>query len=91
MPEPVGISAFARLAPRAIASQVMGIWFLRGSLAGLLVGAAGSAYEEIPLTVNFGITTLTVAVAGVLLVCLTPTIRRLMKPAAESPFIPDPS
>lgn len=81
---PVGISAFARLAPRAVASQVMGVWFLRGSIAGLLAGAAGSAYEDVSLVVNFSTTAIVVSGVGVLLVFLTPMIRRFMASPSDA-------
>lgn len=74
---PVGISAFARLAPQSIVSQVMGIWFLRGAIAGLLAGAAGGAYNKIPLAINFGLTAVVVTGIGFLIIALTPVIKRL--------------
>ena len=75
---PVGVAAFARLAPRKIASQMMAVWFMKGAIAGLLAGMAGGAYKKIPLALNFGISTAVLAAGGILLMVLGPWIRRLI-------------
>lgn len=73
---PVGISAFARLSPQKVVSQMMGIWFLKGSLAGLMASAAGGAYDKIPLEWNFGTSAIILTLVGIVLLCFGPFVRR---------------
>jgi POT family proton-dependent oligopeptide transporter len=75
---PVGLAAFARLAPARIASQMMGIWFLNDSLASLMAGAAGGAYEHVSLATNFLWTAVGSLIVAAALVLTTPYIKRLM-------------
>ena len=78
---PVGLSAVTKLAPARLASQTMGIWFLATSLgnllAGLLAGGMSSA-NAAGMPAQFLHVALIAAGGGLLLLALSPFIRRLM-------------
>ncbi|MBA2430704.1 MAG: peptide MFS transporter [Chthoniobacterales bacterium] len=86
---PVGLSAMNRLAPRHMASLIMGTWFFASAAgnfaAGLIAAATGSGAVEgeaaaakgIVLDVYSRIGWVTVGV-GVVLLLLSPFVRRLM-------------
>ncbi len=78
---PVGLSAVTKLAPARLASQTMGIWFLATSLgnlfAGLLAGGMSSA-NAAGMPAQFLQVALTAGGGGLLLLILSPLIRRLM-------------
>ena len=86
---PVGLSAMNRLAPRHMASLIMGTWFFASAAgnfsAGLIAAATGSgaiegeaaAAKEIVLSVYSRIGWVTVGV-GVIMLVVAPFVRRLM-------------
>ncbi|MEU4806783.1 peptide MFS transporter [Actinosynnema sp. NPDC023587] len=75
---PVGLSATTKLAPRAFASQTMGLWFL-ASAAGQGVGAiVVRFYSEENAQVYFGVLGGAAIVFGLLLALGTNNIRKLM-------------
>ena len=78
---PVGLSAVTKLAPARLASQTMGIWFLATSLgnllAGLLAGGMSSA-NAAGMPAQFLHVALIAGGGGLLLLALSPFIRRLM-------------
>ena len=82
---PVGLSAMNRLAPRHLASLIMGAWFymtavgnfVAGKIGEATGGESGVATKEGTLAVYDRIGWITIAVAVVVLV-LSPMVRRLM-------------
>lgn len=81
---PVGLSLVTKLAPRAYAGQMMGIWFMSISLgnliAGLIAGIASGGTEEglAAMPNQFIIIVYTVVGSAVLLFLLTPLIKKMM-------------
>lgn len=81
---PVGLSLVTKLAPRAYAGQMMGIWFMSISLgnliAGLIAGIASGGTEEglAAMPNQFMIIVYTVVGSAILLFLLTPLIKRMM-------------
>ncbi|HJU83506.1 MAG TPA: peptide MFS transporter [Holophagaceae bacterium] len=75
---PVGLSTVSKLAPARYAGLMMGVFFFAIGAGNLLAGLAGSISDRMkPATlfsVQFGITTL----MAVVLVILTPRIKRMM-------------
>jgi POT family proton-dependent oligopeptide transporter len=78
---PVGLSSVTKLAPRKLAGQMMGIWFLATSLGNLLAGLLAGEFKADTLqqwpTLYLKIVILP-AVAGVVLIVLARPIKRLM-------------
>ncbi|MFD1419181.1 peptide MFS transporter [Companilactobacillus keshanensis] len=79
---PVGLSATTKLAPKAFASQMMGMWFLADS-AGQAANAQlvkffvpGDPANEMMF---FGITGVVTLIAGIILALLVPKIKPLMQ------------
>ena len=56
---------------------MMGVWYLSISL-GNLAGASGRPLRHVPAAALFGAVSLTVALAGIVLLLLVPAIKRLM-------------
>ena len=77
---PIGLSNVTKLAPPRFVSQMMGMWFLgtaMGNLAaGLIGGRIGSAVATMPA--EFTHMALYGIGAGVLMMLLSPVIRRWM-------------
>ncbi|MGQ0558811.1 MAG: peptide MFS transporter [Sphingosinicella sp.] len=82
---PVGLSAMNRLAPRHLASLIMGAWFFAtagGNFVGGLIGAAtggehGEMSPEITMSVYTTIGWIAIGI-GVVVVLVSPLVRRLM-------------
>jgi POT family proton-dependent oligopeptide transporter len=85
---PVGLSNVSRLSPPAIASLMMGAWFvaigLGGKLAGMLAAEFGRSGTE-DLTWIFGRQALFVAGLAVLLAFLVPWVRRVLNRTVPPP------
>jgi len=78
---PVGLSAVTKLAPARLASQTMGVWFLATALGNLLAGQFASGMSAANVTgmpTQFLHVALVAGGAGLLLLLLSPLIRRLM-------------
>lgn len=78
---PVGISAVTKLAPARLVSQSIGIWFLATSLGNLMAGvlAGGMSGDQAThMPAQFMQVALISTVAGLILLVLSPFIRRLM-------------
>jgi POT family proton-dependent oligopeptide transporter len=79
---PVGLSSMTKLAPRAFAGQMMGVWFLAAALGNLIAGIVGGHVdpenlEQMPRL--FQQTTLSLMVSAVALGLLVVPIRRMMR------------
>ena len=78
---PVGLSTVTKLAPVRFASSTMGIWFLATALASWLGGYLSGFFDEKAtntLVILFGSMAGAGVLATVILVFLTPIIRKLM-------------
>ena len=78
---PVGLSSVTKLAPRKLAGQMMGIWFLATSLGNLLAGLlAGEFYPDSiqNWTSLYLKIVILPAAAGVLLIVISRPLNRLM-------------
>jgi proton-dependent oligopeptide transporter, POT family len=84
---PVGLSSMTKLSPRKYVGQMMGIWFTASALGNLIAGLVGGhvdpeKLEEMPQL--FTTTTLSLAVAAVVLALLSIPIRRMMNRSTGS-------
>jgi POT family proton-dependent oligopeptide transporter len=78
---PVGLSSMTKLAPPRFAGQVMGLWFLALALGNNLAGQLSIGYDAHnlqSLPELFGKICGWTLAAGVLMLLLTPTLKRLM-------------
>ncbi|HSP63902.1 MAG TPA: oligopeptide:H+ symporter, partial [Pyrinomonadaceae bacterium] len=83
---PVGLSSMTKLAPRKYVGQMMGIWFLASSVGNLIAGLVGGhvdpkKLEQMPIL--FIGTTVALVFSGLLLLALTPLIRKLIPREAK--------
>ena len=75
---PVGLSMVTKLAPPRIVGATMGLWFLSIACGNKLAGMAGGLFETLPLPKLFGAVAVTTFVAAVILLAITPVLRKLM-------------
>jgi len=75
---PVGLSIVTKLAPARIVGAMMGLWFLSIAVGNKLAGMAGGLFETLPLPKLFGAVAGVTFVAALILLALTPWLRRLM-------------
>ena len=78
---PVGLSLTTKLAPQRLAGLMMGIWFLSISLGNFAAGMAAGYFESGSQAALVGLFSKVAAVpiiAGVILLTLTPFIRKMM-------------
>ena len=78
---PVGLSSVTKLAPRKLAGQMMGIWFLATSLGNLLAGLLAGEFN--PGTIQhwpalYIKIVILPAIAGILLILFSRPLKRLM-------------
>jgi len=84
---PVGLSAMTVLAPARIGGLMMGVWFLATSVGNFIAGRLSGLYESLPLPSLFASVAGFAIVAGLILMVLSPSMRRLM-PAPKVPAVP---
>jgi POT family proton-dependent oligopeptide transporter len=75
---PVGLSIVTKLAPARIVGFMMGWWFLSIAVGNKLAGMAGGLFETLPLPKLFGAVAAVAFVAALLLLAITPWLRKLM-------------
>ena len=76
---PVGLSTTTKLAPQAFTAQMMSVWFLSNTMAQGLNAQLVNIYTSIDEAHYFGyFGTLSIGL-GLLLVCFTPMIKKLMR------------
>src|SRR5204862_406126 len=75
---PVGLSIVTKLAPARIVGFMMGWWFLSIAVGNKLAGMAGGLFETLPLPRLFGAVAAVTFVAALVLLAITPWLRRLM-------------
>jgi len=78
---PVGLSAMTTLAPARIGGLMMGIWFLATSVGNFIGGRVSGLYESFALPSLFGVVAGFAIVAGIVLLALAPSMRKLMPKA----------
>jgi len=75
---PVGNSVVTKLAPARVVGMMMGVWFLSISAGNKLAGYAASLTATIALPQIFGAIACLTIVASIILMLLTPSVRRMM-------------
>jgi len=75
---PVGLSAMTKLAPVRIAGLMMGVWFLATSVGNFMAGRISGFYESMPLPTLFTTVAAFGIVAGIIMLLLSPPIKRMM-------------
>ena len=75
---PVGLSAMTVLAPARIGGLMMGVWFLATSVGNFIAGRLSGLYESLPLPSLFAFVAGFAIIAGLILMVLSPSMRRLM-------------
>ena len=67
-----------KLAPRKLAGQMMGIWFLAAAMGNFIGGMFAGLFESFPLPLLFGAVFGTTLVATVAMLLLVKPVRSLM-------------
>jgi len=80
---PVGLSAMTVLAPTRIGGLMMGVWFLATSVGNFIGGRVSGLYESFALPTLFGVVAGFSIIAGLLLMVLSPSMRKLMPAPVE--------
>lgn len=79
---PVGLSYVSKLAPAKLVGLMFGVWFMASAIANYLAGWSGSLIDKITgqysISVFFLIYTVLPIAAGLILILLTPRIKKLM-------------
>lgn len=75
---PVGLSLVTKLAPIRFVSLLMGVWFLANTAANYVGGALAGNYDAMDHKLFFLIPTATAAAAGLILLSISPFIKRWM-------------
>jgi POT family proton-dependent oligopeptide transporter len=78
---PVGLSSVSKLAPRKLAGQMMGVWFLAASLGSVLAGLLAGQFntDDLPAWPNLYLKiTILPTAAGILLILLSRPLKRWM-------------
>jgi POT family proton-dependent oligopeptide transporter len=76
---PVGLSVSTKLAPKAFESQMVALFYLSVAAGSSVAGELGAYYSPDNEPAYFGVLGGAAIVLGILLVLLTPVLRRLMK------------
>ena len=83
---PVGLSSMTKLSPRKYVGQMMGVWFLATSVGNLIAGRVGGNVDPEKLDQMprlFIATTVALAITGVVLLALSPFIKKLIPREAD--------
>ncbi|HEY4100028.1 MAG TPA: peptide MFS transporter [Gemmatimonadales bacterium] len=75
---PVGLSAMTRLAPKRVASLMMGVWFLADSVGNFIGGRVAGVYEKFSLPTLFGGVATYALIFAVILALLVNPIKRML-------------
>ncbi|MBL8204771.1 MAG: peptide MFS transporter [Blastocatellia bacterium] len=75
---PVGLSTTTKLAPARLSGLMMGVWFLSISFGNFFAGEVAGNFSKDALVGLFSKVSIGPLVAGILLIALTPFIRKLM-------------
>ena len=83
---PIGLSSITKLSPHRYVGQMMGIWFLASSVGNLIAGLVGGKVDPKKLDqmpILFIGTTAALVFSGLLLLALTPLIKKLIPREAK--------
>ncbi len=83
---PVGLSSMSKLAPKRMASMVMGVWFLAISIGVYLAGRAGEVAEKEGKWFLFIFLIVISTVIGIALMLVAPRIKRLLGEETPAPL-----
>jgi proton-dependent oligopeptide transporter, POT family len=75
---PIGLSSITKLSPQRFVGQMMGIWFMGSALGNLIAGLIAGLIETRPMPELFGSVCLFTAGAGLLLLVVSPFVRRMI-------------
>lgn len=79
---PVGLSYVSKLAPKKLLGLIFGFWFLSSAIATFVGSRIGGLIDQISSTYSmshfFGIFAVLPAIAGLILLMLTPKLKKLM-------------
>jgi POT family proton-dependent oligopeptide transporter len=75
---PVGMSTMTKLAPKRIASLIMGVWFVSISVGDYLSGRLASVYDSMPLPQLFGTVGASAIVLGIILALFYKPMKQLI-------------
>jgi POT family proton-dependent oligopeptide transporter len=75
---PVGLSSVTKLSPRRLVGQMMGTWFMGTALGNLVAGLWAGRGESMPLPQLFSWVGQVTVGGGIVLLLLSPLIRRLI-------------
>ncbi len=81
---PVGLSSVTKLSPRRYVGQMMPIWFMATSLGNLVAGRVAGQVENLPMSDVFRVVAIAVTVGGVLMLVLSPALKKLTRTDAEA-------
>jgi POT family proton-dependent oligopeptide transporter len=81
---PVGLSSVTKLAPRKLAGQLMGTWFMGTALGNLIAGLAAGGFEGMGVGELFAAVAKVTGVAGIILLVFAKPIRRLVGGAEDN-------
>ncbi len=76
---PVGLSTMTKLAPKRLAGQMMGVWFLAAAMGNFIGGMVAGLFESFPLPLLFGAVFGTTLIATIVMILLVKPVRALMK------------
>ena len=77
---PVGLSTVTKLSPGRLVGLMMGVWFLSISIGNFIAGIMGGMFNEKAegaLVKMFGIVTIITLIASVVLLVITPLIKKM--------------
>jgi len=75
---PIGLSMVSKVSPKKIASLLMGFWFLSSAVANFMAGKLPSILQTNDIDL-FTFLTVTSLLAGVILICISSFMERLIK------------
>ena len=84
---PVGLSSMTKLAPKAFAGQMMGVWFMATALGNLIAGLVGGKVdpEKLPeMPKLFSQTGWSLIIATIVLLLLVRPIRNMMRDTPDA-------
>ncbi|MFN2632703.1 MAG: peptide MFS transporter [Thermoanaerobaculia bacterium] len=81
---PVGLSSVTKLAPKKLAGQLMGTWFMGTALGNLIAGLAAGGFEGMGVPELFAAVAKVTGVAGLILLIFAKPIRRLVGGAEDN-------
>lgn len=75
---PVGLSVMTKLAPQRIVGQIMGVWFLAAAIGNYMGGEIAGLFESLPLPQLFGAVAAVNLGVAVLVIAITPLVKKQM-------------